>query len=153
MLRHYIINEIGKAVMVQTHPRKTKHGMTMVREFERIEPIQVRNIRASDTNEVIDTLEQTLMKIVPHRPDLIDRTVRHYFGNFLVPIVIKRERLERGEIEKQEWEELIKQKQKEFVDLFGKVKEAIEMGRIGQYTQTQPFYEIRQSRRLSYGII
>lgn len=146
---YYDTNNFAKS-RVKTHPRRTQHGMTMVEEFERIEPKTIS--LQKDVNEVIGKLRDVLEQYAPHNHELVERSVKHYFGNFLVPIMITQERKNAGEIDEREYQEFIDSKQEEFHDLFGKVKEAIKMERIRPYMVGEPYYEIKQSRSWCYGI-
>jgi hypothetical protein len=129
--------------------------MTIVQEYERIEPKIVAGDMSlrQDARDVIGKLHDVLETFAPTNHQLVERSVKHYFGNFLVPIMLYQEKKKEGLINEEEYREFIETKQTEFQDLFGEVKEAIKMERIRNYMAGEPYFEIRQkSRRFSYGI-
>lgn len=153
MLKHYEINKFGKAVLVRMHPRVTPKGsLTLVHEFERTEPKSLKHLHSmSDVQRAMDRLAGALEEFTPKR-ELVEGSVKHYFGNFLTPIYNAVQLKDAGYWDKAKYDSFIAKKQSEFIDLFGKVKEAIKMERIVPYSGRQGIYEILQSRRISYGI-
>jgi len=149
---YYDTNNFSKS-RVKTHPRMTKHGATIVQEYERIEPKTIAEDLSlrKDVRDVLGKLHDILEQFAPTNYQLVERSVKHYFGNFLVPIMLYQERKQAGQISEDEYEEFIQSKQVEFQDLFGKVKEAIKMERIRPYMVGEPYYEIKKSRKWCYG--
>ena len=153
MLIYYETDRFDKAVRVKAHPRRTPRGLTWVQEYERTEPKTVGRIDLHrNVHEVLNELQDVLQQFAPTNHKLVEVSVKHYFGNFLVPIMTYQGLKEKGQIDETKYNELLATKQKEFQTLFGKVKEAITMERIRPYQEGIPFYEIGKSRRLSYGI-
>lgn len=151
MLLHYRIDSIGKATLVKPHARITPTGkISFVQEYQRTEPKFLSKIDLTDVYQVdtaLDKLERILKRVAPNNTELVHRTVRHYFGNYLSSLMTFQKLLRLKMIDENRYNDLVDNLQEKHQDLFGKVKEAIMKKQLGTYIDNEQIYEIKQSRR------
>ena len=140
-----IINKPG----LQLLPSKTGRGKRWQRiiteePMERFDPhtIHLADLNVKDVDIVLKQLERELNVRTHKENPLIKRSIAHYYRNFFVPIMIKKQKYDLGIMNKKDYKNFLDEKQKEFEELTDELKEAIE------YKRTEPY--LSESGELIY---
>ena len=134
-------------------PSKTGRGRRWQRietnnPLEKFDPhtLHLSKMTRDDIPLVLDVLKLDLQNKTGIKNGILDRSLKHYYNNFLVPVVVNKQLHKTGQINTKKYKDFLQKKQIEFELLTNELNDAIKKQDVEKYPTSGKVYRINKSR-------